>query len=216
MPPSLWPHLRAALVTAHIVAIFACAFPSPSGGMNRSSWRDPTVQAEIAAWGERLSVPPDVLEEHLWSLATAFMGLRKKALAPFQPYYHHAGTWQAWHMFVAPHRNPARLHIDIDRDGTWETVYISRDPQLRWRAELFDHSRGRAALFRYSWRHYRVPFRHLGEWLARKAAEDFPDASRMRTRWYRYRTPTPEEVRTDTAPAGRFEASQVFSLEEYR
>ncbi|MFT5680103.1 MAG: hypothetical protein ACI8RZ_001008 [Myxococcota bacterium] len=214
--PSIWPHLRALLVTAHILAVFAGAFPSASGGMNRSSWKDPTVQSEITAWGERLSIPPDELEEHLWEIATVFMGARKDVLAPFQPYYHHAGTYQAWHMFVAPHRNPARLHIEIDREGVWETIYISRDPEHAWKAELLNHSRARAALFRYSWKHYRGTLKRFGQWIAGEAAADFPDSERMRLRWYRYTTPTPQQVHTDTAPVGHFEAARVYSLSELR
>lgn len=204
------------LVTAHIIAVLAGAFPSPSGGMNRSAWKDPTVQAEMTAWGERLSIPPDELEAHLWEIATTFMAGRKQVLAPFQPYYSHAGTYQAWHMFVAPHRNPARLHIELNDGEGWQTIYISRDPALTWKAELLDHSRARAALFRYSWKHYRGTFRRLGRWLAAEAASDFPDAERMRLRWYRYRTPTPQQVRDDEIPTGRFEYAKVYTLSELR
>ncbi|MDG1479562.1 MAG: hypothetical protein P8R54_08220 [Myxococcota bacterium] len=214
--PAFWPHLRALLVTAHIIAVFAVAFPSPTGGMNRSTWKNPTVQAEMAAWGARLSIPPDELEANLWTLAKTFMEGRKVVLAPFQPYYSHAGTHQAWHMFVAPHRNPARLHIDIDRGEDWETIYISRDPTLTWKAPLLDHNRARAALFRYSWRHYRGSFRKLGQWLASEAASDFPRADRMRLRWYRYQTPTPRQVADNTIPAGHFESARIHNLAALR
>ena len=216
----LWPHLRALLVTAHVVAVLICAFPSPTGGMNRSAWRDPTVQAELGAWAQRLSMDPAVLEDHLWEIATRYMAAREGVLQPLAPYYTHAGTYQAWHMFVAPHRNPARLIIDLAEDGaagrTWRTLYISRHPELRWKATLFDHSRSRAALFRYSWRHYRAPYKRLGQWLAAEAAAEFPAASHLRLRWLRYQTPTPEQVLTDRVPEGAYERPLQFALEVYR
>lgn len=220
MLTSIWPHLRALLITAHVVAVLLCAFPSPSGGMNRSAWKDPTVQAEMNTWAQRLSLDPDDLEEHLWALATRYMGAREKVLEPLEPYYQHAGTYQAWHMFVAPHRNPARLYIDLSEDSgqgeTWRLLYISRHPSLRWRADLLDHSRSRAALFRYSWRHYRSPYKKLGQWLAAEAAAAFPAASQLRLRWLRYQTPSPEQVLSGNEPEGTFERPLLFELESYR
>ena len=220
MSPTIWPHLRALLVTAHIVAVLVCAFPSPSGGMNRSTWKNPTVQAEMSAWAQRLSMDPEILEDHLWEMAKRYMAARKGVLAPFAAYYEHAGTYQAWHMFIAPHRNPARLYIDLSEDGdqgeSWRLLYISRHPELRWRAELFDHSRSRAALFRYSWSHYRSPYRKFGKWLAAEAAAEFPAASQLRLRWLRYQTPSPEQVLTSSEPEGTFERPMLFKLEAYR
>lgn len=220
MTSPIWPHLRALLVTAHVLAVIACAFPSPTGGMNRSTWKDPTVQGEMSAWAQRLSLDPEVLEDHLWEAATRYMAVRKSVLEPLEPYYEHAGTYQAWHMFVAPHRNPARLYVDVSEDHgqgpTWRLLYISRHPELRWKAELFDHSRTRAALFRYSWRHYRSPFKKLGQWLAAEAAVAFPAADQLRLRWLRYQTPSPEQVLTSSEPEGAFERPMHFELEAYR
>ena len=221
MPSALWPHLRALLVMTHIIAVVAAAFPSPSGGMQRSAWKDPTVQAEFEAWADRLSMDQADLESHLWEIATRAMSVRTTVLKPFQPYYDHLGTYQTWHMFVAPHRNPAKLYIDVQTgaglaEASWELVYISRDPQLRWQAPLMDHSRARAALFRYSWKHYRSPYRKFGQWLARQAATDFPDATHLRLRWFRYRTPTPRQVQTDRVPEGKFERELRYTLEDLR
>ena len=38
----------------------------------------------------------------------------------------------------------------------------------------------------------------------------------MRTRWYRYRTPSPHEVLTHTEPEGSFERTLTFDLERRR
>ena len=146
------------------------------------------------------------------------MSIRQSVLSPLNPYYEHAGTWQSWHMFVGPHRNPAKLYIDLDVSGQegWQPLYTSRHPEHRWKADLMDHSRTRAALFRYSWRHYRTPYRKFSHWLAQQAADEFPDGKRLRLRWYRYQTPTPTQVLSDTVPAGKFERMSVITLAEYR
>lgn len=217
MPSTLWPHIRALLIAAHIAAVIVSAFPSPSGGMTRSAWKDPTVQAELSVWAQRLSMETAVLEEHLWDLAVAFMSVRKTALKPFKPYYQHAGTYQAWHMFVAPHRNPAKLEIALDYGSEdWTLIYRARDPEYAWKAEVFDHNRARAALFRYSWKHYRTPYRQLTDWLAGQAAAEFPEAERIRLRWYRYRTLSPERVRAGEVSTGSHEREQIRYLRNFR
>ena len=65
---------------------------------------------------------------------------RRTVLSPFQPYYRYLGTAQSWRMFVAPHRYPARLHVEIKRPGEeWETISIFGDPEHAWKAEIFEH-----------------------------------------------------------------------------
>ncbi len=216
MQSSLWPHLRALLITAHILAVIAAAIPAPAGGMRRSAWKDPTVQGELQAWADRLGVEEKTLEDGLWEVAGEYMKTRQKILAPLRPYYRYLGTDQPWRMFVAPHRRPAKLHIDIERDGQWSPIYIARDPQHAWRGDLLDSARFRAALFRYSWKHYRSSFRQFASWIASAAAADFPSASRVRLRWYRYKTPSPAQVREDNIPTGAFEHALVFDLSERR
>ena len=106
-------NLLALLVAAHLLAITLQALPAPGGGMSRSTWKDPTVQAEFDAWRVRLNGwgwdgTTAQLEDQLWDFAKGFMERRDQVLTPFKPYYKHAGTTQAWRMFVAPHRYPAR------------------------------------------------------------------------------------------------------------
>src|SRR5947209_12697273 len=95
--------------------------------MDRANWADPTVQAELAVWARRLSVAPADLENALWRFATRYMAARDRALAPFDLYYEWCGTYQSWRMFVAPHRHPTRLHVDVREGDEWRTVFIERD-----------------------------------------------------------------------------------------
>ncbi|MEZ4318079.1 MAG: hypothetical protein R3F61_11265 [Myxococcota bacterium] len=216
-----WPHVRAALLAAHLLAIVLMALPSPQGGMNRSAWKDPTVQGELAAWTLRLNAvgigmqQPEV-EELAWNLANAYEDGRGVVLAPFMPYYRYCGTWQSWRMFVAPHRFPGRLTIDVMERGEWRTIYVARSADHTWRATQLDHDRMRAAIFRYGWRHYRRSYGTFGSWVAARVIEDFPDAERVRLRFYKYRTASPEEVRTHTEPEGEYTGALILDLKELR
>ena len=205
MSSSVWTHLRTGLITVHLVAIFLMALPNPSAGLQRSAWRDPTVQQEFAVWRSRLTwlgveMTPKEFEEHLWDFASGFHGVRRAVLAPFDPYYRHFGTWQSWRMFVAPHRYPARLHIDIqEASGGWTPIYVARSEEYSWNQGQFNHERFRAALFRYGWPNYGSYHRQFSNWVADRVLSDFPEAQAVRVRFYKFRTLSPAEtLRGDT------------------
>ncbi len=219
-----WPHARALLVTLHIVAVIVLALPSPGGdGMSRKGWKNPTVQAEFTAWSGRLSalgveLTAAELEERLWGFARRYVAWHNGAKRPFKPYATYAGTIQSWRMFVAPHRYPARLHVDIrDAPGAaWRPVQIARSREHDWRGGQLNHDRTRAMLFRYGWPQYRRHYRSFARWLAVQAAHDFPEASHVRVRWYGFRTPTPEEVRRGEIPEGKYRDTIVKPLDPLR
>ena len=223
-PSGAWPHARALLISLHIVAVIVLALPSPGGdGMSRKGWKNPTVQAEFEAWAERLSAlglrrTPAELEERLWRFSKSYVRWHTAAKRPFKPYATYAGVTQSWRMFVAPHRYPGRLHVDIRDapDGPWRPVQIARSREHDWRGGQLNHDRARAMLFRYAWPQYRVHYRALARWLATHAARDFPSASHVRVRWYGFRTPTPEEVRAGDIPQGKYRDTVVRPLADLR
>ncbi len=202
-----WWHLRALFVVFHVLAITLVAVPSVgSSGLNRSAWKQATVQGEFRAWSARLGgmgleISPSELEERGWAFANAFEGGRRLVLAPFQPYYKYCGTWQSWKMFVAPHRFPTRTEIAVDRGDGFEVVYLARDPALDWHAAWFDHDRFRSTLFRMGWPHFKQPRKHLMDFVAKQAAHDFPDAHRVRVSFLRSETPTPQQTAAGFRPA---------------
>jgi len=201
-PPGPIAHLRALLVGFHLVAVGLMAVPAPEGAMNRENWKDATVQAELQTWTHKLShigisVTVPQLEHHLWGTGRALNQQRTQLLEPFQPYYQFAGTHQSWRMFVAPHRFPAKLEVDIKEKGTWKTIFRQNDPELAWQGQLFNDSRMRSILFRYSWSTYRKHYRQLGRWVANQAGRDFPDARMVRLSWFKYQTLSPEQVRAN-------------------
>jgi hypothetical protein len=200
VPQRLGAHARALFVALHLLAITAMAMPSAGLGLNRRAWKDPTVQGEFAAWTERLggwgidlTVPE--LEDLLWGCASGYEEVRDAVLEPFQPYFRHTGTWQSWKMFVAPHRYPSRLEIEVDRGNGFEPVFVERSATAEWMRPWFDHDRMRSAVFRYGWAHYRTSRGVFADWVYERALDDFDDVRAVRVVFVKYRTPSPADVR---------------------
>jgi len=204
---------RALFVAVHLIAVGLAAIPAPVGGMNRAAWKQPTVRGELEAWAGRLSLETETLEQGLWDIAVNLMAVRKVALWPFQTYYHRLGAQQSWRMFVAPHRHPSRLHIDLWEGEAWRNVYVQTTPGEHWLEDVLEGDRFRSALFRYAWPQYRTPYRHLARWVASRAEDEFPDATRVRLRWHREPTPSPAERRAGEIPRGRFHSAYVVDLD---
>lgn len=216
-----WLHLRAAFVAFHLLAIVLVALPAVGGGLNRDAWSSATVQAELRAWAHRLNAlgaefTVDQLQDRLWRLAVRYERGRRDVLAPFVPYLRYTGTAQFWRMFVAPHRYPGRLRIEVDRGDGFEPIYEARSSTWAWRRAMLDHARMRSAVFRAAWPHFRVSRRELVSWLERLAASDFPDAQRLRVSFLRYRTRSPEEVRAGREVAVTPELVSVRDLDRVR
>lgn len=207
-----WPHARAALVGFHVIAIVLAAIPAPAGGMNRRNWKDPTVQAEFEAWGRRLGVDPDDLEEGLYRFAKGYMKARAAWLAPVDPYLEVTGTNQPWRMFVAPHRHPSRYRVEGSahaRGEEWELLFEERNDEARWQAELFESERVRSILFRYSWPEYSSESRDLCRWVARLAFAEREDLARVRCRYWKAKSPSPRDVREGVVHDGTWTQTRV-------
>lgn len=214
-------HLRAAFILFHCVAIFLMAFPSPGSAMKKSAWRDPTVQAEFAAWTERINgwgadITQQELEDELWELALVYTEGRNTLLKPLRPYYKYTCTPQSWRMFVAPHRYPAKLEIHVKIDGQWVPAYIARDPEHNWQGRALDHDRFRSAIFRFSWSAYAKTYKSFQTWVGVRAAADFPQATHVRTQFQKYKTPSPEQVKSGKRPKPKVILTRVQDLEDYR
>ncbi len=209
-----WPHVRAALVALHLIAVVLMALPSPGGRqLTPRTWADPTVQAEVAAWGERLrrlgwSGTNDALSARAYQAGRTLAETRRWLLAPFQPYSRELGTEQAWQMFVAPHVFPTRFAVDIEDERGWRPVYLERSPEQTWQRGLLDHHRMRSAIFRFAWPTHRYGYVQWVDFLAGRAREDFPTAVRLRAQFYRQQTPRPSALR-----AGKVEAPRPESVE---
>ncbi len=209
---------RVAFVVFHLLAITLVALPSVGSGMNRSAWKSPTVQEEFQTWAARvrglgLDVTVEELEDFLWGFASGYEQARRVALRPMRPYLEYAETSQSWRMFVAPHRYPGRLVIEVDRGDGFELLYVARSAEHGWHRRWFDHDRMRAAIFRYAWRHYRSARNAFATWVAEQVAAEDPAAERVRVKFLRYRTLDPAQARAGVIPETKPELAVVRVIE---
>jgi hypothetical protein len=215
-PRRIWPQLRALFVAFHLLAITLDASPSPAAGMNRAAWKEPTVQQEFKTWSSVLGMEQAEFETFLWDLAQGFMGLRKTVMTPFSPYLHATGSDQAWQMFVAPHRYPTRMQLQVNGDPTsadgFRTVFEERSSEYTWRAERFNSERLRASIFRWGWPNYQDAWKRACKVFARELLAENPESTAVRCRMFKLRSPSPEEVEKGTADPGKW----VFVLIEKR
>ena len=188
-------HLRGVLVGLHVLAVVVLSSPDLSGGMNRKAWDAPMVEAEFAAWAERFDMGTDELQDRAWTVAVSWVEARDTLLTPFEPYHEYLGVRQRWRMFAAPNRVPARIAIAVEIDGEWRLIYEARSPEHTWRADTLHRERLRVPINLAAWRHNRGLYKKLIEWIADRAAEDFPEASRVRVFYLRAKTPTAKELR---------------------
>lgn len=172
--------------------------------MNRAQWNDPTVQAEFRDWADRLGMTKAAFEDTIWQIAVAWQDVNKVLLKPVAPYEKLVGSGQNWKMFVAPHKYPTSLEIAIERGDTWTVIYSERDRTARWRSGTFGVERLRSAVFRWGWPAYASAWTTASVALARLALADHPDADAVRLRFWKAKSPSPEQAAAGVDPPGRW------------
>ncbi len=212
--------LRAVLVALHVAAIALGAMPSPMGGLSRSNWKEPTVQAELTTWHGRLAAvgladDRQQFEDDLYALAKAWVGAHVAVLKPFQVYYRYFGAEQNWRMFVAPHTSPSvlRIYTRATTADDWDLLYDHTSTEATWHAHQLRHTRMRSALFRYSWPTYKGAYRAFAKWVAREVHAEDPNVRYVKLEWLRRKTPPPDVLRTDGFPAGVSHQSYVLDIQ---
>ena len=219
---AIWPHVVALYVLFHVAGTVISSAPSTDGLMKRSYWKNPTVQDEFAAWSQLLQgwgidIDAAELEARAWRLAESWERIHTKAKSPFRRYQRYTGTYQSWRMFVAPHRYPTRLHVDMrTAEGEWTPLYVRGSAEFTWRGRQLGHIRMRSALFNYFWNRRPGDYDQFVRWLATRAAEDHPNAVEIRVRTYSFHTLSPQEVRSGQQPDGSFTRSTTLSAEALR
>lgn len=212
-----WPHLRAALILLHVVAVLALASPAVQGGLSRQTWRTKAVQAELRAWGDRVrAIGVDVeqreFEDFLWDLAKGWTAARGAALAPFKPYARYLGAGQAWQLFVAPQIFTSTATIDVEEDGVWRTVFADNDARFRWNARKLEYDRVQSLFFWFGFQDRSKEWRLFAEWTAREVARDFPAATRVRLRMLRTKTPSIDDVRAGVEHDAKYDKEVVVDV----
>ena len=213
---SVWQNLKGFVIAIHLVAVVLKALPAPEGAMAKKDWAHPTVQAEFRHWSSTLQqagiqITAPELETQLWFLANRVTTVRNAALKPFRPYYRYVGADQNWRLFVAPHMYPSTLEIDILEQAEWKPVYrVHKSNQ--WMADLIEQGRFRPAIFRYSWGRYKKQYNRFAMYLTEQASTDFPDASQIRIRWWRYPLPSHTEILQKQEIMGAHHTTLVYPL----
>ena len=207
-----WPHVRALLVTIHVTAMFISAIPSPEGGMDRKNWKDPTVQEELSAWASRFGMEEPAFEERLWTAAVAYQRGLDVLLGPVRRYERAVGSTQSWKMFIAAHRFPARMQLQV-RGPTeaWETVFEERSATARWHAEAFDQERLRSSIFRWSWPGYKKHWKRACETFADALFAERAAVTEVRCRFHKARSPSPDEARRGEQAEGTWTAERIVA-----
>ena len=215
----MWPHFRTGLIILHLLAVILKALPAPEGAMSKKDWRHPTVQAEFRHWSQNLQMigiqtTPMELEEELWTLATTVTKFRNATLKPFRPYYRYVGSDQNWRLFVAPHMFPSKLEIDVLIENTWVPVYRvhSSNPSEQWMATLLENGRFRPSIFRYSWARYKKHFNRFAVHMSQQAINDFPTATQIRFRSWRYPLPSHVEILDNQEIMGSHHTALIYPL----
>lgn len=214
----MWAHLRTGLITVHLIAIILKALPAPEGAMSKKDWAHPTVQAEFRHWSQNLQsigihTTTAELEQSLWSIAQSVTTVRNATLKPFRPYYRYVGADQNWRLFVAPHMFPSKLEIDVLTDNEWVPAYRVHKPD-QWMARLIENGRFRPAIFRYSWSRYKKQYNRFAVYMSTQAGEDFPSATQIRFRWWRYPLPSHTEILNEQEIMGSYHTQLIYPLSE--
>jgi len=192
-----WPLIRALLIALHITAVFVVSFPH-SKIADPKRWKLKRTQDEFALWAERLTqwgwaYTSAELEANLWKVAQSYLAVRHAVAAPFEPYTQLTDAKQRWGMFRAPNRTPYALLIEVRESRKWRTIYLSRSSEHVYLQSTLENNRFRKLLGRIG-RDRRL-FRRIATWVARRAFDDYPNASHVRARVLMYTSLKPEEVR---------------------
>ena len=187
-------HAVAVLVAWHALAMLVSSLPSPGRGVDRTYWKDPTVQAEFSAWARMLGVESGPLQDQVYDAAVAVQRAESMVQAPFRPWLKWTNTRQSWKMFVAPHRYPTRMELAVSEGGSWEVVYEEGSELATWHAERFSNERMRANVFAWGWPENDRRWSAACQAFAGELFAERIEAEKVRCRFSKVRSPSASEV----------------------
>jgi hypothetical protein len=192
-------HLRAALISLHVLAVLVLSLPAPPASTDLEDLEDPVLQQVLTDWaglarGLGWALSDEEAAEIAVAGAQALGGARQRVAAPFARYAAITGAKQGWGMFGYLNRRPARLSIEVEEGGAWRLLYRARQRGADWRAAQLDSERFRAFINRHSWGRSRPGYEQLVDWLACQAGRDLPAATRLKVEMLRTPLPPPGRV----------------------
>jgi len=209
------PHLRAALILFHCVAIVMLTLPGDAV-VGRARWKSSNTQSDFLEWSQTLSklgihVPPRELGKKVYAVAAAYVDVREKVIPPFALYREATGSRQGWAMFSSPQRHPVEVHVDGFADGVWRPLYRTRSSE--WMSGQMDHNRLRKLVGRFAREYREQVFDELARFLATRALLDFSDVSKVRVRLYRWDSLPADRVRAGETPKGKYTQTREWTRE---
>jgi hypothetical protein len=145
-----WPHIRAALVAFHCVAVALVAAPAPSESASVLAPDDPRFASELHPWAKLLDLSDEAFATRLEHVRARWVEGRRDLLAPFTAYLELVGARQPWNMFAAPNRTPSRFTFEVrdvrraDPEAGW--IFLAGLPSGSWRRSFFESERSRSFL----------------------------------------------------------------------
>ncbi|MEM7435134.1 MAG: hypothetical protein AAF436_08280 [Myxococcota bacterium] len=213
-------HLRAALISLHILAVLILTLPSSRQMLRREVWDRSSNQAAFAALADTFSwlgfESTEDFDRWLWGVATRYVHVRDTISEPLVVYADLAGVRQGWAMFSRPRERPIQLQVDVASSLRYQPIYQTGSREHDFRSRTFRQYRFRKLTGRLA-RHFDpVWYDPWSRWIARQAADGYPDAKRVRVRLYRHQTLPAEAVRAGEVPKGRFSDRRLYAAGELR
>ncbi len=198
-----WDHLRAAFVALHVAVVVAGSIPAPPA-LDTKSLKKPEFARQLAAWealAAQLGVGAAQFREGLVTVVKPLRQARALVTELGEPYARCCGVAQGWSMFGTLNRAPGRVEVWLEEGGRFRPLTIPGHPEATWRAATFGSERVRAMLNNYANFNQPEIYALLVDWIAREAARDFPEATRVRAQIVKIEPPEPSELaRTGVVP----------------
>lgn len=194
----LWDHLRAILVLVHVVAVVGMSIPSPEGFSKADALENKDIAGPLHVWEQSLSrigIPTTLTRGVALYTGRSLEIIEDKMERTFYPYAHYLGVRQSWRMFSSSPAKSWMLEIFIEDEGTWTLLYRPFDPQARWQATLWEDGRVRGMINALANTANQASYQSFVKTVAWRAAQDFPQATRLKVQRRTVYFPDPAELR---------------------
>jgi hypothetical protein len=182
------------LITVILGINFIQASPAP-GKVSKSALKDPIAMQELETWVDifglvGLEKTPKEIAELTVSLADNWKAGKRFINRPMRPFWKITATQQGWGLFTYPDTHPYRMEISIrDTGKSYRPIFVSQDPDLDFGRSVLTFRRVRG-LYNPGRRAPKT-YANLTRWFARKVFAAYPEATRVKFRFYRTHTTLP-------------------------
>ncbi|MAQ15386.1 MAG: hypothetical protein CMN30_11405 [Sandaracinus sp.] len=144
--PTVWSHVRGALLLGVLFLNFCQGFPGPQLDAERID--RPRNKRAVAQWSSILTtlghpITPDELRDAVLEYTTAFNMKQGEFLAPVAPAFHWTQIRQRWSLFGSSDSTPWWIHIEgrFHDEDQWRLLWRPMDPDADVLQQLFEYRR---------------------------------------------------------------------------